>query len=29
MILDVLDADSRAGRRAVERLIRRGEAVLD
>jgi len=29
MILDVLDADSRAGRRAVERLIRRGETVLD
>ncbi|HEX3529298.1 MAG TPA: histidinol dehydrogenase [Thermoanaerobaculia bacterium] len=29
MILYVLDAESRAGRRAVERLIRRGEAVLD
>jgi len=29
MTLDVLDAGSRPGRRAVERLIRRGEAVLD
>jgi histidinol dehydrogenase len=29
MTLDVLKAGSRAGRRAVERLTRRGEAVLD
>jgi histidinol dehydrogenase len=29
MTLDVLKAGSRAGRRAIERLIRRGEAVLD
>ena len=29
MTLDVLKSDSRAGRRAVERLIRRGETVLD
>jgi len=29
MTLAVVKADSRAGRRAVERLIRRGEAVLD
>ncbi len=27
--LTVVDADSRAGRRAVERLVRRGEGVLD
>jgi histidinol dehydrogenase len=29
MTLDVIKSDSRAGRRAVERLIRRGETVLD
>ncbi|MEO6193233.1 MAG: histidinol dehydrogenase, partial [Thermoanaerobaculia bacterium] len=27
--IEVLKADSRAGRRAVERLVRRGETVLD
>jgi len=29
MSLEILKSDSRAGRRAVERLIRRGETVLD
>jgi histidinol dehydrogenase len=28
-LIEVLKADSRAGRRAVERLVRRGETVLD